>query len=179
MVFHPPLDTHASSLYSLPARFKRYSLSKKTQQQQRRCWWTLRNLMASTMVGSLFLNAFMLFIFLSMDRDDRANRTIAGTMGTNSIVDPHALVFQSSKNINQFVTATVSTTSTSSNPRNRQQQQSQQEPLPDWIIDYTAWHQSCRMEIQRNASSWRNYNFLILRCLYRDETCGGLADRRK
>ena len=51
--------------------------------------------------------------------------------------------------------------------------------LPSWIKDYAAWHQDCRSQLASNAtaSSWKNYRYLVIRCLHQDRICGGLADR--
>ena len=47
--------------------------------------------------------------------------------------------------------------------------------FPDWLNEYFAWHRETRVKL--NEDNWRNYRYLVLRCLETDPKCGGASDR--
>jgi hypothetical protein len=47
--------------------------------------------------------------------------------------------------------------------------------LPTWMKDYMSWHKEQRSLI--TPDNWRQFNFLIMRCLEKDKICGGTSDR--
>jgi hypothetical protein len=51
--------------------------------------------------------------------------------------------------------------------------------LPVWMQDYIIWHHQQVSQRQLTAKNWRQYRFLVARCLDSDVTCGGLSDRLK
>ena len=54
-------------------------------------------------------------------------------------------------------------------------------PLPKWMTEYFAWHrQACwNMTHSSATESWKDYDYLVVRCLTQDKVCGGAADRLK
>ncbi|KAL7571487.1 hypothetical protein ACA910_020908 [Epithemia clementina (nom. ined.)] len=48
--------------------------------------------------------------------------------------------------------------------------------LPQWMKDYFQWHQDSLRSIRESEHNWKNYSYLIGRCLASDR-CGGGADR--
>jgi hypothetical protein len=47
--------------------------------------------------------------------------------------------------------------------------------LPQWLKEYTKWHQDQRSTL--NEENWDQDKYLIMRCLANDTVCGGASDR--
>ena len=125
----------------------------------------LRSMLVLTLAITLSMNVIMMFVFSAVMSQFTSTRSMM-TM----IVEPNALFHDLVSNSSEKEIQDLAIS--------RSMQYQQDSELPTWILDYTAWHRSCRKEMEQNATAWRKYNYLILRCLNRDESCGGLADRR-
>ena len=53
--------------------------------------------------------------------------------------------------------------------------------MPSWARQYFRWHQEARANITQNVMSysWKDHQYLVVRCLHMDRRCGGGADRLK
>jgi len=49
--------------------------------------------------------------------------------------------------------------------------------LPQWMKEYFVWHRQERQKIK--PSNWKQFRYLVMRCLSTDSRCGGTADRIK
>ena len=49
--------------------------------------------------------------------------------------------------------------------------------LPNWMINYFAWHQETRFNL--NQSNWNSTKYLVMICTRRCAKCGGISDRLK
>ena len=49
--------------------------------------------------------------------------------------------------------------------------------LPQWMKDYFAWHKQERAKITQD--NWKDFTYMVSRCLDVDDRCGGTADRIK
>lgn len=49
--------------------------------------------------------------------------------------------------------------------------------LPKWMKDYFSWHRQEMKKLRKD--NWKEFRFLVMRCLGRDNKCGGTADRIK
>lgn len=51
--------------------------------------------------------------------------------------------------------------------------------LPSWMTDYLTWHTEQRTQLTPDNWNTTTFRFLILRCLHKDNRCGGSSDRLK
>jgi len=49
--------------------------------------------------------------------------------------------------------------------------------LPAWMTQYFAWHNESLLRLNEDHSLWKDYRYLVLRCLQMDHKCGGASDR--
>jgi hypothetical protein len=49
--------------------------------------------------------------------------------------------------------------------------------LPQWLMDYFAWHRATMQEL--NETNWDTYQYVLLRCVIGEEYCFGTSDRLK
>jgi len=65
-----------------------------------------------------------------------------------------------------------SDTTTSSIPTNISE-----DVLPTWMTDYFQWHNESLNLLNQDYTQWKNYQYLVVRCLEMDNKCGGASDR--
>lgn len=49
--------------------------------------------------------------------------------------------------------------------------------LPDWMTEYLVWHNETMKKLNEDHSQWKDYRYLVMRCLKGDHKCGGASDR--
>ena len=49
--------------------------------------------------------------------------------------------------------------------------------IPSWMKDYFEWHAETRQKL--NESNWKDYHYLLQRCVQADKKCSGASDRLK
>ena len=49
--------------------------------------------------------------------------------------------------------------------------------LPTWMMEYFAWHNESMARLNADPSQWKNYQYIVMRCLKMDHKCGGASDR--
>ena len=54
---------------------------------------------------------------------------------------------------------------------------SEKPSLPAWMTQYFAWHKESLQRLNEDHSQWKDYRYLVLRCLQMDHKCGGASDR--
>jgi len=49
--------------------------------------------------------------------------------------------------------------------------------LPAWMTEYFVWHNETMKSLNEDHSQWKDYQYLVVRCLKLDHKCGGASDR--